>query len=223
LAVGLSLGALAELTKRNLGLSDNKGDDRNPFLSESNVERIVNTLCRVRGAALKLGQMLSIQEVAQDYKSFSPDEVHHFVLNKAMKLSKLLGGDGFDDITPEEVNDLIDAHSQPLTDEDLTEMTRSASEEEEQEELGVEEEEVDPTLDCFVTIIRMAKELQRVAQEWDPKILRSLQFSNTIEVGMSVCKNLLVQKKQPQQLSITVFLIRKNIPVAPTSLEKASY
>ena len=31
------------------------------FLSESNIERIVNTLCRVRGAALKLGQMLSIQ------------------------------------------------------------------------------------------------------------------------------------------------------------------
>lgn len=31
------------------------------LLSEANAERIVNTLCRVRGAALKLGQMLSIQ------------------------------------------------------------------------------------------------------------------------------------------------------------------
>ena len=35
--------------------------DANPFLTEANAERIVNTLCRVRGAALKLGQMLSIQ------------------------------------------------------------------------------------------------------------------------------------------------------------------
>ena len=35
--------------------------DNNPFLTEANAERIVNTLCRVRGAALKLGQMLSIQ------------------------------------------------------------------------------------------------------------------------------------------------------------------
>ena len=34
--------------------------DNNPFLTEANAERIVNTLCRVRGAALKLGQMLSI-------------------------------------------------------------------------------------------------------------------------------------------------------------------
>lgn len=35
--------------------------DSNAFLSEANAERIVRTLCKVRGAALKLGQMLSIQ------------------------------------------------------------------------------------------------------------------------------------------------------------------
>lgn len=32
------------------------------FLTEANAERIVNTLCRVRGAALKIGQILSIQD-----------------------------------------------------------------------------------------------------------------------------------------------------------------
>ena len=31
------------------------------YLSEANMNLIVYTLCRVRGAALKLGQMLSIQ------------------------------------------------------------------------------------------------------------------------------------------------------------------
>lgn len=36
--------------------------DSNPFLTEANAERIVITLCKVRGAALKLGQMLSIQD-----------------------------------------------------------------------------------------------------------------------------------------------------------------
>lgn len=35
-----------------------------PFLSEANAERIVQTLCTVRGAALKVGQMLSIQGIA---------------------------------------------------------------------------------------------------------------------------------------------------------------
>uniref|UniRef100_A0A673SSF2 Atypical kinase COQ8A, mitochondrial n=1 Tax=Suricata suricatta TaxID=37032 RepID=A0A673SSF2_SURSU len=38
--------------------------DSSPFLSEANAERIVRTLCKVRGAALKLGQMLSIQDDA---------------------------------------------------------------------------------------------------------------------------------------------------------------
>lgn len=68
LAASLGMGALAEVTRRGLGLSgDRKGDDlsildSNPFLTEANAERIVNTLCKVRGAALKLGQMLSIQD-----------------------------------------------------------------------------------------------------------------------------------------------------------------
>lgn len=70
LAAGLGVGALAEVTRRTLGISEaNKGDngapailDSNPFLTEANAERIVRTLCKVRGAALKLGQMLSIQD-----------------------------------------------------------------------------------------------------------------------------------------------------------------
>ncbi|XP_061537456.1 atypical kinase COQ8B, mitochondrial [Phycodurus eques] len=64
LAVGLGIGAIAELAKQSLG---GKRKDMNalldsPLLSEANVERIVNTLCKVRGAALKIGQMLSIQD-----------------------------------------------------------------------------------------------------------------------------------------------------------------
>lgn len=66
LAAGLGAGAIAEVTRRTLGLTEpGKGEgviDSNPFLTEANAERIVNTLCRVRGAALKLGQMLSIQD-----------------------------------------------------------------------------------------------------------------------------------------------------------------
>lgn len=68
LAVGLSVGALSEVVKRGLGLSESGKSmailDRSPFLTEENAERIVNTLCRVRGAALKLGQMISIQDNA---------------------------------------------------------------------------------------------------------------------------------------------------------------
>uniref|UniRef100_A0A671TN77 Coenzyme Q8B n=1 Tax=Sparus aurata TaxID=8175 RepID=A0A671TN77_SPAAU len=65
LAVGLGIGAIAEVAKQSLG-GKNKGDANalldSPLLSEANAERIVNTLCKVRGAALKIGQMLSIQD-----------------------------------------------------------------------------------------------------------------------------------------------------------------
>uniref|UniRef100_A0A6I8P883 Atypical kinase COQ8A, mitochondrial n=1 Tax=Ornithorhynchus anatinus TaxID=9258 RepID=A0A6I8P883_ORNAN len=68
LAVGLGFGALAEVAKKSLRPDDPKGKkavlDSSPFLSEANAERIVSTLCKVRGAALKLGQMLSIQDDA---------------------------------------------------------------------------------------------------------------------------------------------------------------
>ncbi|XP_020500056.1 atypical kinase COQ8B, mitochondrial [Labrus bergylta] len=65
LAVGLGIGAIAEVAKQSLG-GKKKGDVNalldSPLLSEANAERIVNTLCKVRGAALKIGQMLSIQD-----------------------------------------------------------------------------------------------------------------------------------------------------------------
>ncbi|XP_028809077.1 atypical kinase COQ8A, mitochondrial isoform X2 [Denticeps clupeoides] len=69
LAVGLGIGALAEVAKKSLRPEDKNGEkksvlDSSPFLSEANAERIVRTLCKVRGAALKLGQMLSIQDDA---------------------------------------------------------------------------------------------------------------------------------------------------------------
>ncbi|KAI3364408.1 hypothetical protein L3Q82_011202 [Scortum barcoo] len=70
LAVGLGIGALAEVAKKTIRHNGAEGEskkgvlDSSPFLSEANAERIVRTLCKVRGAALKLGQMLSIQDDA---------------------------------------------------------------------------------------------------------------------------------------------------------------
>lgn len=64
LAAGLGIGTLAEVTRRSLGVSKKGGAafDESPFLTEANANRIVNTLCTVRGAALKLGQMLSLSD-----------------------------------------------------------------------------------------------------------------------------------------------------------------
>lgn len=70
LAAGLGAGALNEMAKRALGQSKNGNgaaasvidSSRSVFLTEENIQRIVDTLCKVRGAALKLGQMVSLQD-----------------------------------------------------------------------------------------------------------------------------------------------------------------
>uniref|UniRef100_A0A0N4Z1N3 ABC1 domain-containing protein n=1 Tax=Parastrongyloides trichosuri TaxID=131310 RepID=A0A0N4Z1N3_PARTI len=64
LGIGLASGAVAEITRRSLGAvtSSNQSNDSSVFMTSGNAERIVQTLCRVRGAALKLGQMLSLQD-----------------------------------------------------------------------------------------------------------------------------------------------------------------
>lgn len=64
LAAGLAVGGLAEMTKRAVGYGGANASltDASVLLNPANAERIVKTLCRVRGAALKLGQMLSIAD-----------------------------------------------------------------------------------------------------------------------------------------------------------------
>ncbi|KAM7346800.1 atypical kinase COQ8B, mitochondrial-like [Cochliomyia hominivorax] len=61
LFAGLGIGTINELTKGALGLGGSKNVSEALF-SPANAERIVDTLCKVRGAALKIGQILSIQD-----------------------------------------------------------------------------------------------------------------------------------------------------------------
>lgn len=59
LAAGMLGGAMTETISRSFGGS---GSGESVLLSAGNVERLVARLSRMRGAALKLGQMLSIQD-----------------------------------------------------------------------------------------------------------------------------------------------------------------
>jgi aarF domain-containing kinase len=58
LGFGLAWGTFSEVAGRLVG-SGTKG---NPISSDANADRLAATLCRMRGAALKMGQMLSIQD-----------------------------------------------------------------------------------------------------------------------------------------------------------------
>lgn len=62
LVASVGLGTVAELAKRNIGLADKNASKTSLVFNEANASKIVETLCKVRGAVLKLGQMLSIQD-----------------------------------------------------------------------------------------------------------------------------------------------------------------
>ncbi|XP_055382126.1 atypical kinase COQ8B, mitochondrial [Condylostylus longicornis] len=61
LFASLGFGTVNELAKNAVGLGGSS-NVKEAFFSPANTERIVDTLCKVRGAALKLGQILSIQD-----------------------------------------------------------------------------------------------------------------------------------------------------------------
>uniref|UniRef100_A0A2P2JEN8 AarF domain-containing protein kinase 4 isoform X2 n=1 Tax=Rhizophora mucronata TaxID=61149 RepID=A0A2P2JEN8_RHIMU len=65
LGAGLAWGTVQESAKRLAFGTQNLPDKQSalsPFLSDKNAERLALALCRMRGAALKIGQMLSIQD-----------------------------------------------------------------------------------------------------------------------------------------------------------------
>ncbi|KAJ9120523.1 hypothetical protein QFC24_005196 [Naganishia onofrii] len=61
LVAGMSLGAAGEVVRRSTGQSG-QGQGSSIFMSEANIRRLVDKLSKMRGAALKLGQFMSIQD-----------------------------------------------------------------------------------------------------------------------------------------------------------------
>lgn len=77
MGAGLAWGTIQESAKRlvyGTPISQDKQSAVSPFLSDKNAERLALALCRMRGAALKLGQMLSIQD-----ESLVPAPVCYFL------------------------------------------------------------------------------------------------------------------------------------------------
>ena len=62
LGVGLAYGTIVESASRLLNTSESSSASYPAVASDANADRLAATLCRMRGAALKIGQMLSIQD-----------------------------------------------------------------------------------------------------------------------------------------------------------------
>jgi ABC1 atypical kinase-like domain len=65
LGIGLVFGTAVEGLSRLVGIGREDGESTSSnslLLNDANADRVASTLCRMRGAALKMGQMLSIQD-----------------------------------------------------------------------------------------------------------------------------------------------------------------
>ncbi|XP_070582411.1 homocysteine-responsive endoplasmic reticulum-resident ubiquitin-like domain member 2 protein isoform X1 [Erythrolamprus reginae] len=151
-------------------------------------------------------------EVVNYHRGFAPEEIQDAAVQNSVKLAQALGGEGFVDMTPEEVNGLLDEHGLPLTDGDLEELTKSASEEEEEEveaEEAEEEEDVGLTLERLAEVNRTAAHLQRMVELWDPNMTRSIHFKASLDNTIAPYRAMLAkQKKTRQQLPITMFVTK---------------
>ena len=79
LNLSLSLSSHCDCTADDMQVSNYfaptekaKQEGYNAYLTDKNAERLATALCRMRGAALKLGQMLSIQD-----EGVLPPQVRH--------------------------------------------------------------------------------------------------------------------------------------------------
>ncbi|KAF9122207.1 hypothetical protein BGW39_009901 [Mortierella sp. 14UC] len=96
LAASLGVGAITETVRRSVGRGT-ANIDSPAFLTPANMDRLVSKLTRMRGAALKLGQMLSIQDNkmlppeleevllrVQNSANFMPEKQMRKVMSQAM-------------------------------------------------------------------------------------------------------------------------------------------
>ncbi len=103
--------------KRSLSLGES---------SELKKKRKMLTVNEKVGLLDKLKAGNSYASVARQYglnectvRYIKKDEIHHSAVDKTVRLARLVQSEGFSDMTPDEITNLIDCHSNPLTDEDL--------------------------------------------------------------------------------------------------------
>lgn len=103
---------------------------------------------------------------------------------QSSETSKKVLGEGFDNITQDEVNKFIDAHSEPLMDEDLLAlMSASAGKEEEEEESDRSRARREETVTgTSIWPYEDSKGVARKLEEWESYMVRSLQLKNAIKL-----------------------------------------
>jgi len=94
-------------------------------------------------------------------------------VKKIIRTAREVGGEGFIDMVGEEVEEHIEEHQEVLTNEELVDLVKSSTEEE-------EEIEVEPamwTLEKIGEVFRMAQNLKEKIMDYDPLTKHSIKVT----------------------------------------------
>ena len=111
-----------------------------------------------------------------------PEEVNDFCgfptvegeVQRIVDLAKQLGGEGFEDLAEEEVEELIDCHVEQLTTEELDKLTKSWESEEEEEEDQPKKPQM--TAKIISELLKIGEDLKQKAIQIDTDMERSIAF-----------------------------------------------
>lgn len=139
-------------------------------------------------------------EVVKDFKGFPRIDGE---VSKIIQVARQIGGEGFVDMFSEKVEEQIEGHREVLTNEELEELVKSSTEEDE------EETEVEPakwTFQKLDEVFQIAQTLKDKVMEYDPWLERSINVTHMITEGLQPLQQCFDELKgNRQELSATVF------------------
>lgn len=135
----------------------------------------------------------------QDFQGFpTVDEEVRAILD----IARAVGGEGFSDMTEEDIEEHIQEHNKPLTNEELADLLNSVTDDEDEEDL----EEAEPsirTLEKLAAVFEQAQVLKDMILECDPSVERAVCVTQGITASLQPLQDLFNAKRRKTQLPIT--------------------
>jgi hypothetical protein len=137
-------------------------------------------------------------------------------LQDIAQIAHQVGGEGFEDMQPHELEELTESHTEELTEEDLEELINEDDSEDEREVIA--RSALNPK--ALTEIMKLQRALIDKVMECDPVMERSLKFKREIESAS--CLYLEIQKelqKTAKQMTIIRFFQPKpSVSASPNPL-----
>ncbi|MPC32996.1 Tigger transposable element-derived protein 1 [Portunus trituberculatus] len=102
---------------------------------------------------------------------------------------------GFDEVDDDDVQDLLESHAEPLSNDELIEIDKAPQEAEKEED-----EEEDPVRGLYITTLREClgsiKKALETLKERDPNPARSSKVAHDVEKSVKIYQEIYDEKKQ---------------------------